>query len=165
MLLNTLYVSKKGTQFLFGCTKDNLCKNPVGFDRYIMAAEVAPATYNTKTGGLTMQITPETPIFLTQINCHPMLAFSFTLPPQDICWECITIFVEYGHTDAQADQIVYNVWAQFRDAVFRGFICSGCVPGKIEDTDTIQRIVCDINLSDTFHEQIYKFINCLEDAE
>ena len=112
-----------------------------------------------------MQITPETPIYLTEINCSPMLAFSFTLPPQDIGWEGIAIFVEFGHTDTQPDQIAYNVWAQFRNAVFRGFICSGNIPGKIEDTDTIQRIVCDINLSEYFHEQIYKFINCLEDAE
>ena len=110
-----------------------------------------------------MQITPKNPIYLTEISYHPMIAFSFTLPSQDFGWEGIAIFVEYGQTDSRPDRIGYNVWVQFPGAVFRGFVCSGDIPGKIEDEETIQRIVWEINISDTFHEELLKYINCQPD--
>lgn len=107
---------------------------------------------------------PEYPVYLTEVNCCPLYAFRFNLPPQNEGWNCVTLYVEYDYADKTHDATAYQVWAQFEEAVFRGYLCSGIVPYAPTNKDIIWLIANDINNCEKFHEEIYKFMNAIATA-
>lgn len=103
---------------------------------------------------------PEYPVFLTEVNCHPVHSFCFTLPPQNVGWNNVTLYIEYEAAETSGTTI-YHVWAQFHSAVFRAHLCVGQVSGDPDDADVIRQIISHINDCENFHEQIRKFVNCI----
>ena len=99
---------------------------------------------------------PEFPIHLSELNVKVLQSFVFTLPIAETGRDDVHIFVDYAVSEDD-NAAVYEAWAQFTDANIRAMVYDGTVPYKDEES-AIQDIICELNLSEKFHDTVQRFI-------
>ena len=68
----------------------------------------------------------------------------------------VHIFVDYAVSE-NGDEAVYEAWAQLADANFRAVVYDSVVPYK-DDESAISDIICELNMSEQFHNTVQHFI-------
>ena len=99
---------------------------------------------------------PEFPIHLAELNVKMLKSFVFTLPIEETGRDDVHIFVDYGVSE-NGNEAFYEAWAQFTDANFGAIVYDSVVPYK-GDESTITDIICELNMSEKFHDTVQRFI-------
>ena len=99
---------------------------------------------------------PEFPIHLAELKVNILKSFVFTLPIEETGRDDIQIFVDYAVSE-DGNNAIYEAWAQFTDANIRAMVYDGVVPCK-GDESAITDIICELNMSEKFHDTVQSFI-------
>ncbi len=99
---------------------------------------------------------PEFPIHLAELNVKMLKSFVFTLPFEETGRDDVHIFVDYAVSE-NGDEAVYEAWAQLADANIRAVVYDSVVPYK-DDESAISDIICELNISEQFHNTVQHFI-------